>query len=330
MSGAEAAEGATSAAPGTRTKAKTAKAKTAKARTGRAKAAGTKTGTKGTAGATGTSRRAPVSDEPSRNGSGGASGLGRFMVRPDIAGPRVRVGVLWFLVAMAAATAGRWWTGVLWAVMAGAAGRELLLAWSFRQDAPDAAGSRLSDPVALLVAAGAALVPLAAAAGTGIAGITLVLVTLGAVGLGMLGGSDDRAPMAPVIAVVLPAVTAGAVVLVVRSELWAGLFLILAVSLYDAGNFVAGAESSSRLEGPITGMVGVLAVTFTMATFQAPPFDMASAWIIGGVVMVACPVGQWVTSAFLPDPRSPVRAMRRLDTYVLAAPLFLAGVWAVG
>jgi hypothetical protein len=263
--------------------------------------------------------------------------LDRLTVRPDISGPRVRVGILWFFVAMAAATAGRWPSGILWAVVAGVAAREVLAAWT-GSSATGATGSPGAstadgDPAATgafgwVAACLAAAVPLAAAVGVGAAGAALVLVTLVAWALGALSG-EDGPNLALVVAVVLPAVAAGAVVVVVASQLWAGLFLILAVSMYDAGNFVSGAEASSRVEGPVTGILGVLAVTFTMATFQAPPFDTASAWIVGGLVAVACPVGQWVTSAFLPraDARAP--ALRRLDAYLVAAPIFLAGVWAV-
>jgi hypothetical protein len=261
------------------------------------------------------------------------SWLDRFVARPDTAGPRVRIGVLWFLMAMAAATAGRWWTGVLWAVVAGAAGRSAVLAWADPDDAhPTAEAAGTGWPVGTLgwiVAVMAAAVPLAAAAGTGIAGLVLVLVSLGALALGSFEARSGGPAPGVLVGAILPGVTAGAVVLVVGAQLWAGLFLVLAVSLYDAGNFVMGAESSSRLEGPISGIVGVLAVTFTMATFQAPPFDTATAWIAGAVVAVACPVGQWVVSAYLPRPDAPARPLRRIDAYVLAAPLFLAGVWAV-
>jgi hypothetical protein len=105
------------------------------------------------------------------------------------------------------------------------------------------------------------------------------------------------------------------------------LFLVLAVSLYDAGCYIGGAESSSLLEGPVTGVVGVLAVTFTMAMFQAPPFDALSAAIVGMACAVACPVGQWVASAFLPSVDAPARALRRLDAYIVAAPVFVCAGW---
>jgi hypothetical protein len=117
------------------------------------------------------------------------------------------------------------------------------------------------------------------------------------------------------------------VVLTIRAELWSGLFLLLAVSLYDAGNYLMGAESRSRFEGPVLGIVGVVAVTFTMAAFQPPPFETTSAWIVGGLVAVACPLGQALMNALLPTGAESVPALRRLDAYALAAPVMLAATW---
>lgn len=175
-------------------------------------------------------------------------------------------------------------------------------------------------------------VPAAAALGTGFAGAVLLLVTLAvaAVAIASRVGSLGLTPAHAstlAIAVLLPAVPAASVVIAVAGHLWAGLFLVLAVSLYDAGCFIGGADSSSLLEGPVTGIVGVLAVTFTMGMFQAPPFDATSAAIVGVACAVACPVGQWVASAFLPTVDAPARALRRLDTYIVAAPVFVCAGW---
>jgi hypothetical protein len=47
------------------------------------------------------------------------------------------------------------------------------------------------------------------------------------------------------------------------------------------------------------------------------------------VLLLACPLGQMLVSAELPEPGSRVPAMRRLDSYLVAAPLMLAAVWAL-
>ena len=258
--------------------------------------------------------------------------LRSLAVSPDISGPRVRLGVLWFLLAMAAATAGRTWSAAFWALVAGKAALEIVAAWHpHHRLAVDGSegpvvGSRLPELVAFLFAAS---VPVAAGWGTGTGGLVLIAVSLVSLAVALVFRSRGGWVALPV-GVILPAITAGAVVMVVRSGLWAGIFLIAAVSMFDAGSFLAGAESSSRLEGPVVGGVGALAVTFTLAVFQAPPFDTLSAAVTGVVVAVSCPIGQFVASAFLPSPGARAPAFRRLDAYLLAAPLFLASVWMQG
>jgi hypothetical protein len=263
--------------------------------------------------------------------------MARLAVRPSSTGPKVRLGILWFFVALAAVTAGRWPTAILWGVVAALAARELLVAWwpyAGTGSSPDP-GAQPSVGFVAFAAVLTVLAPGAAALGTGFAGAVLLLVVVGLAGItvaGRLGvaGLTAGEAAAVAVAVLLPTVPATAVVLVVGAHLWAGLFLVAAVSLYDAGCFIGGADSSSLLEGPVTGIIGVLAVTFTMAMFQAPPFDTASAAVVGGVCALACPVGQWVASAFLPSVDAPCRAVRRLDTYLLSAPVFLVAAWTLG
>jgi len=275
--------------------------------------------------------------------------MARLAVHPAATGPKIRLGILWFFLALAAVTAGRWPTAILWGVVAALASRELVsLWWSIDSGAAPGGGSSAggasqaaaseqpSAPVSVvwLAIVMTIVVPAAAALGTGFAGAVLLLVTvvLAAVVVaarsGAVGLTPDQASTLA-IAVVLPAVPAAAVVIAVAGHLWVGLFLVLAVSLYDAGCFVGGADSSSLLEGPVTGIVGALAVTFTMAMFQAPPFDAASAAIVGVACAAACPVGQWVASAFLPGVDAPARALRRLDAYIVAAPVMVVAAWVL-
>ncbi|MFM7069596.1 MAG: hypothetical protein ACKOYM_09070, partial [Actinomycetes bacterium] len=72
------------------------------------------------------------------------------------------------------------------------------------------------------------------------------------------------------------------------------------------------------------------AVAFMMGAFATPPFRMSSAMIVGVVVAAACPLGQWVTAMFLPVRATGVVAVRRLDSYLFAGPLFVAFVWLLG
>lgn len=260
---------------------------------------------------------------------------GRFeqlVVPPDIGGPRVRLGFLWFFLALAAVTSGRWWTAALTASVAAAAGYQTARAWAMARAAAEAESAE-QVPVgtgrvpALLAALLAAVVPLGAGYGTGAAGAALLLV---AAVSGLLAATVGRVTGTTVaIAAVLPALGASSIVLALQVDLWAALFLVLAVSLFDAGNFLLGADAAGRWEGPVGGVLGALAVTFTMSTIKVPPLDRAQWWVAGILVAATCSMGQWLTSYFLPAPTTWVPALRRLDAYVVAGPLFLGAVWVM-
>ena len=171
---------------------------------------------------------------------------------PTSAAQRVRLGFLWFFLALAAVTSGRWWTAALAAVVAAAAGYQTARAWAMARAAAEAESS---EPVpvgtgrvpALLAALLAAVVPIGAGYGTGTAGAALLLVAavsgLLIVTVGRVTGSTVA------IAAVLPALGASSIVLALQVDLWAALFLVLAVSLFDAGNFLLGVRCGRALGG---------------------------------------------------------------------------------
>jgi len=240
----------------------------------------------------------------------------------DLPGPRVRLGILWFLLAVTAATAGRWSSALLWAGTAALAATDLVRVWREWGEVADRPG-----PQRRIAAAGAAIVVLAAAIGSGTVGVALIVVGIGSIVVSFLLGRSGRPSPELMMASLLPAIAAAPVVLVVVVGPWAAIFLILAVSLYDTGNFLIGAQARHAWEGPVCGIIGVLAVTFTMAAFQPEPFDGPATWAVGLVLALACPLGQAVMTAFLPSRSTEAIHARRLDTYLLAAPLFLIGVW---
>ncbi len=260
-------------------------------------------------------------------------GFERLVVPPDTGGPRIRLGLLWFCLALASVTSGRWWTAGLMALVAAAAAYQTARSWAFATLERDPDDERPAPPGtgrlgALAAALCAASVPLAAGYGTGAAGAALVVVAA-VLGVGALVGRRSGGA-ALAIAALLPAIASSSIVLALQIELWAALFLVLAVSLYDAGNFLLGADASGRWEGPVGGIFGAMAVTFTIATIGVPPLDHAQWWIAGVVIAATCSVGQWVTSALLPAPDSWVPAMRRLDAYVVAGPVYLGVLWMLG
>lgn len=266
---------------------------------------------------------AVASQRTSGRGSVARQALNQLLVTPDIEGPKIRLGILWFLCSTAVVFAGHWPVAIWWAGTAALAAVQTLRVW-------EPPGTKKSDPVRL-IAAGlvAALVPLIAGWSAQFAGLALIVGALALPVVELARGRRPAASGAAAISALLPAIAAVAVVLVTQVNLLTGLFLILAVSFFDAGFFVMGSEASHRWEGLAGGVVGVLAVTFAVAAFRPPPFGTASAWIAGAVIAAACPIGQWTVTLFLPSPTTRAPALRRIDSYLLAAPLLLAFVWVL-
>lgn len=247
---------------------------------------------------------------------------------PDIGGPRVRVGVLWFLLLLAAVTAGRWWAAALCSLVAAAAGYQMARSWAITRAeaesddgvAPIGAGRIPALLAGLLAASG----PLAAGYGTGLAGASLVVsaTVAGVVSL------FSRVTGATVALASLPAaIAASSIVLALQVDLWVATFLVLAVSLYDAGSFLLGADAAGRWEGPVGGMVGTLAVTFTVATIQVPPLDRVEWWVLGALIAATAMLGQWVATWCMATPTASVPALRRLDAYLVAGPVVVGAAW---
>ena len=239
----------------------------------------------------------------------------------DLDGPRVRLGLLWVVVLIAATALGSAALGLALAVVAGAAGSQTAAAWR-------RAGRRPNQIVAGL---GALALPLAAIVGTAMAGLAVVVVVAAALAL----AASDRRRRLPVLAdaglTVQCAVPVGlalaSMVLIRDLEIGAVICLVLLVCAYDVGDFLVGTGASTAIEGPIAGMVAVLVVTFAIGVFAIPPFDMASAWVFGGMAAALCPLGQVVATAIVPLPDARVPALRRVDSLLLVAPLWTWALW---
>lgn len=255
-----------------------------------------------------------------------------LLAPPQTQGPRVRVGVLWFFLALAAVTSGRWWTGGLMAALAALAAAQTMRAWAAVLT-PGATPEERPElrTLPLAAAAGGAAVPLAAAWGTGLAGVVLVVVGIVS-GAGMARRDDHGRPTlaaALASATVLPAIAASSVVLAVRIDVWAGVAIVVGVSLFDAGSFLLGADASSKWEGPVAGIIGALAVVFTMSTLQVGGIDRLEWWIAGTAMALTCVAGLWVVSWALPSATAWAPAMRRLDAYLVAGPVFVGLLWGI-
>jgi hypothetical protein len=180
------------------------------------------------------------------------------------------------------------------------------------------------------VAAGfGALVPLAAAVGAGLAGLVTLALTAAAVVVGVARPSRGGALVdagATVRAGVVVGAAAAAVVLLARAEIGAAVTLVVLVSAYDTGDFLVGSGAANVVEGPAAGFVAVGVATAWMALVQPPPFPGGVVWVYGALVVLLAPVGQVLASAILPRAGAPAPALRRLDAYLVTAPVWLVAV----
>lgn len=246
----------------------------------------------------------------------------RYAVVHHTDGPHVRLGIAWFVLIVAALALD--WPAVT-AVYAIAAGWAALEVARRRREAP---GGREDVRIAALGAAG---VGASGALGTGAMGIALLLLVLitlvvgawaGHRGLSLLAGAG-----ATVQSAALVGLAAACVVRTVDLEIGAAATLLLFVSAFEVGDYLIGSGSSNSVEGPLAGGVTVLVVTLAIVALSIPPFEGAPAFTFAAMAIVCCPLGQLVASALLPavDARAP--ALRRIDSLLVLAPVW---VWTVG
>jgi sulfur-carrier protein len=239
----------------------------------------------------------------------------------DTAGPRLRLGVLWAVVVLASLAIGPWPFAVVLALVAGAAGAQTAAAW--RQ-----VGGRANRVVAGVTALA---MPLAAAAGTATLGLVAILAAIVAV----IAAGLDRHRVRTIWADAgltlrsgYPVGLAAGSLLVIRHlEIGAAVSLVLLMFAYDLGDFIVGTEASSPVEGPIAGMVAAMVIAFALGVFAVPPFSLGSALVFGGLAAALFPLGQLTATELLPaaDARAP--SLRRMDTLVLAAPVWMVLLW---
>jgi hypothetical protein len=237
----------------------------------------------------------------------------------DIDGPRVRLGVLWFLVAFPAVVASPATTGLLYGAAAGMAARQIVQAW------------RSTPQWQADVAAGLAGVTVLSAVG-GSSTLVLVLVVAVIAALiagfngstaGLRGSSAHMAAAGVMVAAIVPVSIAGAAMVLVRAEsATAAGIVILFASAYEVGDFLVGSGGSTPIEGPLAGGAALIVTGFPMALLLVEPFDVLGVAMLG-VAALCCPVGQWIASAVLPKPDALAPALRRIDTLLLLAPVWV-------
>ena len=247
----------------------------------------------------------------------------RYAVVYDIEGPRVRLGMLWFVVAAVALAIGPFSASLVYGATAAIAGAQVARVWRRHRLRPNeivAAGMAGAMTVGACLGAGGA--------GTGVLG--------GVVAAMLVATGDRKSPHRSVAdagwtiqCALFPGLAAMSMVLLSRLDQGSAIALLLLVSAYETGDYIVGSGARNPFEGPAAGLAAIVVVTFMVSTLPISTLSFGEAWLFGGIVAVLAPAGQLFASALLPTAGSPASALRRLDSLLLAAPVWCIGVGLV-
>jgi hypothetical protein len=231
--------------------------------------------------------------------------------------------MLWFLVAATALAVGPLPAAVVYGATAAVAGAQTARAWRRR-------GARPSE-LAAAVLAGA--MTLGACLGSGGAGLGLLGGVVAVLVLA-IGDASSKRPMLSdagwtIQNGLFPGLAAMSMVLLARLDQGSAIALLLLVSAYETGDYLVGSGAHNPYEGPAAGLSSIVVVTFIVSTLPISALSFGEAWLFGGLVAILAPLGQLFASALLPSAATPASALRRLDSLLLAAPVWCVGVGLV-
>ncbi|HEX2381813.1 MAG TPA: hypothetical protein VHI95_04195 [Acidimicrobiales bacterium] len=247
----------------------------------------------------------------------------RLRVVYDVDGPRVRLGVGWFLLNLFALIGGRWTVALLYAITAAIAALQTAKTWRHLRRRPH----RVTAGV------GAGAIGMAGAMTTGLVGLAI----LATVGVALFIGYAERTRnprLDPILdasytvrCALFPGFAAACMAICARFEFGAVVGLIFVVAAYETGDYLVGSGASNPFEGPIAGATAIVVTTFAFGALDIEPFAFPRAFFFAALAALLCPAGQLVASAVLPSAAAPASALRRLDSLLLLAP---AWAWVVG
>ncbi len=257
----------------------------------------------------------------------------RYAVPYRTEGPKLSLGILWFASVLGAA----WSAGVLTIVPVSVAvtigGFQVGHAWvTDPASGPTAhrVGTMVSVPLFRFLTAVLAL--LTALGGWGGAfglGMATIVVTLLALLCGAWFGGGigvDRAVEVGSLLVrsaVPIGIAGGALVAVAVAQPRAFVVMFVLICSYETADFLVGTGSSNAVEGPVAGLVAVAVAAFALRLIPPEPLTQDSLTAFAALTGLGCVVGQLLASAILPRGGAYAPGLRRLDSALVTAPLWL-------
>ncbi|MFV0522884.1 MAG: hypothetical protein ACK5RL_00040 [Acidimicrobiales bacterium] len=240
----------------------------------------------------------------------------RYAVPYPIDGPRITVGVLWFGLIMAAALVSPLAVAALVSLVAALAGLQTAYAWI-----PPEPTVRWT---AMAAAGAGAFAGLLGSAGVVVGAVlALVLGLLLVVVAPIRGWSAGGVVGVVARAAIFPALAGASMIVLDQINPVALISLVGLVSAYETGDYLIGTGSSNGVEGPLAGFFSLAAVGFTLWVISPALFGRQGVILFAALTAVCCVLGQILASALLPRGASWAPALRRLDSYLLAAPIWM-------
>lgn len=247
----------------------------------------------------------------------------RLAVIYDVNGPRVTLGVAWFVLTVLALVAGRLAIGALYSFVAAFAAMQTARAWRKAGARPD----RLASGV------GAYAIGLAGTIATPLVGVAI----LGFVGVALFVASGVAARARRAVSPVelaaftircglVPGFAAACIGITARYSVTATVGLVVIVAAYEVGDYLVGSGARNPYEGPVAGATAIVVVTFAITAVGLKPFVFPDSFALAALAAVLCPAGQVVASLILPKVDAPASALRRMDSMLLLAPAWALAV----
>ncbi len=236
-------------------------------------------------------------------------------------GPKITFAVIWFAATFGSILYDPIWTGLVTSSVACFAAMQTAQAWF----GPSPARWWTATASTVVAASGYF-------GAIGLAGGTLGAFTI--LGIYMLVADGHHRTSGPLFDVLIrcsfPAgLAAGGIVALSRSEQLAAVALVLLVSAYEAGDYLVGSGSHIAAEGPIAGFISLSVMAFVLTTVIPEPYTAGTVVAFAAITGIGALAGQIFASAALPRGVAWAPALRRLDSYIIAAPTWLLLVFLI-
>jgi hypothetical protein len=248
----------------------------------------------------------------------------RYVAPYDLQGPKVRLGILWFLLALVALAIGPLPSALLYGAVAAVAAAQTARAWRRRRSAAERPNEAVAAATAMAIALGACL----GGGGAGLAILAGVALAYATATGDVRSANRAITDAGWTLQCALPVgIAAMSMVLLARLDQGSAIALLMLVCAYETGDFLVGSGARNPYEGPAAGASAIVVITFIVSTLPISTLSFGEAWLFGGIVAVGAPLGQMAASAMLPAAGSPATALRRLDSLLIVAPVW---AWGVG